>query len=213
LRAIGALSAGFSHEFASPLNVAKLRVARALKQNSNEDLEEALTAIESCEQVIRQMNSSQLDSRDHHFKLIDLKALTQDVVDSWKEMYPKAHLRVEIDVERKTEVPPINYAQILLNLLDNALEANPNGDILLKLKETNEQIELEVRDEGPGFQALVLEKFGEPFVTTKKNGTGLGLYVTQLFAQSLGGNLRIDNHLDKGAVVQLTWPLQSRGDA
>ncbi len=207
LRAIGALSAGFSHEFASPLNSAKLRIARALKKNLNEDLEEALKAINSCEQVIRQMNASQLDSRDHHFKSVDLKALTLDVIESWKDMNPQANLQFEIETLESMAISPIHYAQILLNLLDNAFEAKPEGTIFFTLKNNNFMADLEIRDQGKGFHPFVIERFGEPFVTTKEHGTGLGLYVTQLFAQSLGGDLNISNHKSGGALVHLTWPL------
>lgn len=51
-----------------------------------------------------------------------------------------------------------------------------------------------------------LSRQGEPFVTTKENGTGLGLYVSEIFAQSLGGKLTLAN-TRAGAVVNLSWPL------
>lgn len=63
-------------------------------------------------------------------------------------------------------------------------------------------------DEGPGFHASVLRQRGEPFVTTKKNGTGLGLYVSELFAQSLAGHLEVKNKASHGAVVSMCWPIK-----
>jgi two-component system, sensor histidine kinase RegB len=207
LRSIGALAAGFSHEFASPLNVAKIRLERLKRQNSeSEDVTEALKAIVICENVIHQMNSSQLDSRDFQFKTIVLSDLLHDVIDSWKEDKPTAQLSLNIQKQIEASVPPINFSQVVMNLLDNAFEANPKGLIRVELLKSKNKICFSVEDDGPGFHASVLRQKGEPFVTTKKNGTGLGLYVSELFAQSLAGHLKLNNRLEKGAIVSMSWP-------
>jgi two-component system sensor histidine kinase RegB len=225
LRAIGALAAGFSHEFASPLNAAKLRLDRLQRafekidlsqnwsENAKENLTEAKASILNCEAVIHSMNASQLDVRDHHLRPINMNEFIQDVMDSWKEEHPEACFKVENQIKRELLVSPINLAQVILNILDNAYEANPKGEISLKLKEEAQIISLSVDDQGPGFSELVLSRQSEPFITTKQNGTGLGLYVSEIFAQSLGGQLSIQNKSNsQGAVVTLSWPLL-RGDA
>ena len=216
LRALGALAAGFSHEFASPLNVAKLRLDRLERQleksqaNSElaENIIEAKAGIEACENVIHQMNSSQLDVRDFKVKTLSINSLIHDITESWKEENPTAKLKIDLPQEVSLQIAPINFAQVLLNLLDNAFEATNDGLIRLSFAVKDTQAELIVEDEGPGFSALVLERQGEPFITTKKEGTGLGLYVSQLFAQSLGGQLNISNS-QSGAKVTLTWPMGS----
>ncbi|OYZ18054.1 MAG: hypothetical protein B7Y39_14225 [Bdellovibrio sp. 28-41-41] len=219
LRAIGALAAGFSHEFASPLNAAKLRLDRlerafkkieqtkAWSDCANENLSEAKESIRSCESVIHSMNASQLDVRDHNLKPVNMKEFIQDVSNSWLEEHLNANLRIENEIVSELLVSPINLAQVILNLLDNAFEANSEGEIVLLLKENLQTIELSVEDNGPGFSDRVLSRRGEPFVTTKTNGTGLGLYVSEIFAQSLGGHLSIVNKShSRGAIVTLCWP-------
>ena len=182
LRAVGSLAAGFSHEFASPLNAAKLRISRAIrKAPEDENLQEAMISIENCEQIIRQMNSSQLDSRDHQLKLANIKELTKDIAESWLDMNPEAKLELSLQDLGKITVPPVNYAQIILNLLDNAYEEEPNQKIILELKKIENTVYLSVKDLGRGFPQMVMDKMGEPFITTKSHGTGLGLYVSQLF--------------------------------
>lgn len=156
------------------------------------------------------MNASQLDVRDHNLKPVNMKEFIQDVTESWLEEHRDAKLIVENHIVASLLVSPINLAQVILNLLDNAFEANPKGKIVFNLKKNHNSIELTVDDEGPGFSERVLSRQGEPFVTTKSNGTGLGLYVSEIFAQSLGGNMTISNKENSlGALVTLSWPSQN----
>ncbi len=208
LRAVGALAAGFSHEFASPLNVAKIRLERLRRNYNPEDLDEAILAIETCQNVIQQMNSSQLDTRDLVFKEVVVADLVTDVIESWSEDKENFAIEKDLDASLKVLIPAVNFAQVLINLLDNAYEANPHGKIQVHLKCENVEICLSVKDEGPGISDSVLRQRGEPFVTTKKDGTGLGLYVTELFVQSLGGKLKMKNVNPRGAEVSLVWPLK-----
>lgn len=215
LRSLGALAAGFSHEFASPLTAAKLQLDRLEKSISNnlaptnllEELNEAKASISACETVIQHMNSSQLDVRDFRIKSTSVNSLISDVVDSWKEEHPKAQLKVTLSHEVSLKVAPINFAQVLLNLLDNALDAAKDDLIELSFYIESSKAHLVIEDSGPGFSKTVLERQGEPFITTKPDGTGLGLYVSQLFAQSMNGQLNISNR-NKGAKITLTWPAE-----
>lgn len=205
LRAVGALSAGFSHEFASPLNAAKIRLERLARKETSEDVLEALDAVRACETVVRRMNSSQLDRRDFQFKTVVIRDLLRDVLDSWQDEHPESKIVPRLDDPSAGAVPPVNFAQVILNLLDNAAEAAPGRDIAVALTGSETHFLLEVSDRGPGFSETVLRRFGEPFLTTKTGGTGLGLYVSQLFCHSLGGTLTVEN-LPTGALVRLSWP-------
>lgn len=208
LRSLGALAAGFSHEFASPLNVAKIRLERLRRQSGeSEDLAEAMKAILTCENVIHQMNSSQFDSRDFQFKKVQVSELLTDVVESWQEDHLENRISLHLQDEIESFLPPLNFAQVILNLLDNASEAAPGGLIEIRLERTKNEIQLSFEDEGSGFPKEVLKQRGEPFVTTKQDGTGLGLYVSELFAQSLGGRLEITNRTGRGAKVTMSWPV------
>jgi two-component system sensor histidine kinase RegB len=206
LRALGALSAGFSHEFASPLNTAKIRLQRLSRSHANdEDVTEARHAIEVCETVLGQMNASQVDARSFAMKNVNVANLLRDLIEIWKTDHPDALIQVEVKDQGTTDLPPVNFAQVVLNLLDNAYESEPGKPIQVKLVREGQRLMLSIEDSGAGFSPIVIEKMGEPFVTTKVEGTGLGLYVSHLFAQSLGGELNIEN-TDTGARVNLIWP-------
>lgn len=214
LRALGALAAGFSHEFASPLNAAKLRLDRLernftqlqLAPTTLENLQEARLSIAACESVIHRMNSAQLDVRDFNLKPVDIKDFLVDVIESWKEDFPTAVVDLEINHRSVVKIPPLNFAQVIINLLDNALHAAPEKPIKINFLVSTDNYLFSVEDCGSGFASRVLERQGEPFVTTKQNGTGLGLYVSEIFVQGLNGRMILKNKPDQGAIVTLVWP-------
>ena len=196
LRALGAMTAGFSHEFASPLNTVKLRLEREIRANpQSTNLQEMNMAVLECESVIRQMNSAQMDPRDFKFQVFDLSSATKNILSSWLQGNPSA--RVEFATKNQScfvNLPVLNYSQSLINILDNAFEANPDGKIHLTVDQNESEVVLSVENEGSSFSEDVLQRFGEPFVTTKSTGTGLGPYTVQLFARSSGGRAIILNN-------------------
>lgn len=214
LRALGALAAGFSHEFASPLNAAKLqidRLERVLTENKTsqeilEDLNDVKSSIASCSSIIQSMNSAQLDVRNQDIKKLPLKEFFYDIVSSWNELHPQTLVQLHGEVTIIIAASPINLAQVIINLLDNAEDAHSGGPIHLYFQIVNKWVHISFEDQGPGFSESILEKMGEPFLTTKENGTGLGLYVSEIFAQSMGGTLEIMNKNPRGARVTLKWP-------
>jgi len=219
LRAIGALAAGFSHEFSSPLNVAKIQMNRLQRllcfdkvdeireKNTNESLELIMQSLVKCESVLLAMNSSQLDFRNQVLKSIHLQTFISEITNAWRIDQPTSKLNLVLSETGYITVSALNFAQVLINLLDNAFQANPSGEtyVTLARKLTNYYVTIE--NEGSKFSSFVLEKQGEPFVTTRTNGTGLGLYVAQLFADNCGGTLEVSNSL-KGARVTLCIPVE-----
>lgn len=207
LRALGALSAGFSHEFASPLHAIKLRLEREAKTNSSVNITHALLAVKDCEQVLAQMNQAQLDSRENVFQKINLRKFLEQVMMAWLEDFNDCKLEFKMDREVDCEIPAINFSQVLFNLFDNAYEASEEKKICMSVMLFSDKFNLQIRDFGMGFSLDVIKRFGEPFVTTKSDGTGLGLYTAKLFAESMGGEFTISNHEKGGALVSLNLPL------
>jgi two-component system sensor histidine kinase RegB len=218
LRALGALTSGFSHEFASPLNTAKIRIERALRGRRDEDLLEAQLAIQNCERVMRQMNSAQFDTEVGNHRQVQLRELVTEIADSWRLTQGESQPRIDVKVDStaqdlRTRLPLVNFTQVLLNLLDNAKEASPLGRIEIRLATFQGEVQVSVLDQGDGFVREVAQRIGEPFVTSKMQGTGLGLYVASLFCLSMSGRLQINRCEDNSRTqVTLTWPIQAELD-
>ena len=206
LRALGALTAGFSHEFASPLQTLRLRLDRLARENeTNADIIAAREALADCTRVLHAMNQSPVDPRVAAPREADLARLAREIAERWAGENRAVELALEEGLHQKVSV--VGFAQVLINLLDNAAEAAPGGRIRLSLAEEAGRLTLRVEDQGPGLPRQVLARLGEPFNTTKPAGTGLGLYVTELFALSVNGSLVAENLPGGGAAVGLRWPV------
>jgi len=208
LRALGALSAGFSHEFSSPLQAAKIRLTRLKKalEMPNADYDECLYALEDCDHVLKKMNSAQLQFHGMEEDHLSLHDVLHESLESWSVDYPDVKVMTSFE-EAYIRVPKINLVQVIINLLDNAAEAmGLRGEISLSTIVTHDHAVLKITDRGTGFHQDVLERLGEPFNTSKETGTGLGLYSSILFMQSVAGEIKISNH-SHGAEVSLFFPL------
>lgn len=82
--------------------------------------------------------------------------------------------------------------QLILNLVYNGLESmSSGGDITIRTYSENENVVLSIQDQGHGIKPEILEKLGTPFLTTKENGTGLGLAVCYGIAVRHNANINI----------------------
>jgi two-component system sensor histidine kinase HydH len=95
--------------------------------------------------------------------------------------------------------------QLIGNLVQNAVQA-ADGPVEVDLALGEAELELTVRDHGPGLPAGQEERIFEPFVTTRVRGTGLGLAIARRIADRHGGTLTASNHPQGGALFRLTLP-------
>lgn len=98
--------------------------------------------------------------------------------------------------------------QVFINVIKNAIEAMPGGgEITVTAAADEEWIRIEFADSGPGIPEEQLERIGEPFISTKERGTGLGLMVCQTILEDHRGSMRFRNRLAGGAIVTVKLPL------
>jgi two-component system sensor histidine kinase RegB len=212
LRAVGALAAGLSHEFATPLNTAMLkleRLARKLDLAGDPALEEMSEALGRCEDVLRQMAGSQLRPDALRLEVEDVGDLVEKVCAGLRSEDPSVPLRFRRERGAAlVQVPAVAFTQAVLNLVDNALEeSSPEAPVDVEVRSTPERVSVEIRDRGPGWPELVRTHLGEPFVTTRPGGVGLGLYFAYTLAETIGGTLELDSVEGGGAIARLVLPV------
>jgi nitrogen fixation/metabolism regulation signal transduction histidine kinase len=141
---------------------------------------------------------------------VDLSRLLEEVVSLHKQLGATLEIRTE-------QLPPVRadrnqIAQVLTNLIKNSLEATkevsqPRVLISLVAQAGHPEVQcLTVTDNGPGVQQEDLERLFEPYVTTKVEGTGLGLPISQRIAVEHGGDLAYRTAEGGGAQFELSLP-------
>ena len=103
----------------------------------------------------------------------------------------------------------IQISQIILNVYRNAMQAmqgQGNKDIFVTLAREGRAVALRIQDSGPGLTEAIKLTVGQPFVTSKEDGLGVGLSISRAIAEMHGGRLTITNAVGGGALVELNLP-------
>ncbi len=111
----------------------------------------------------------------------------------------------------QTPIDPTQTQQALLNLMKNAMQAMTRGGTLtLQTGENNEAAWVSVGDTGGGIPQEQINRIFEPFYTTKKQGTGLGLMIVQRIVRAHNGGIELDSHVGRGTTFRVWFPLKDK---
>jgi len=115
----------------------------------------------------------------------------------------------EVDPAGSGQAGSSGLQQVVVNLLINAIQASRAGDsVTLACRRQDRQLILTVSDMGPGIGAAVLEKLGQPFITTRKSegGNGLGLFICMQLVAEQGGTLELTPRETRGTLARVVYP-------
>lgn len=219
-RALAYMASSIAHELNQPLTVISSSIQLAKKiTNSPEtkaaELEELLKLLETNSQhatnLVGRIRSYIKPSLTPH----DVVNMNQIIFDSITLMQPQLRSRgIKLtftkDVKSlQTFGSAIELTQVLVNLLQNssdALKDQPKREIKIHLIDETDCISLCIEDSGNGFPDKVIANFDTEFFTTKQNGMGLGLSISQFIANQHNGSLEFHNKISGGALAKLTLP-------
>ena len=218
LSALGTMSASISHELNQPLAAIRSYADNAGVLLDHQRSEDARGNLKLISQLTERMASiiahlRAFARRDRH---APESVALQPALDDALALLAKRRRAMEVELIRDlpdatlwVQAGETRLRQVLGNLLANALDAlgekAPPRRIWLSAERSAEGVELQLRDNGPGFTAEALQRAREPFFTTKTSaqGLGLGLAICDSLMRALGGELLLANHPAGGALLTL----------
>lgn len=214
----GEVARRLAHEIKNPLTPIRLsaermqhRIQPSLAEEDSEILRRATQTIvrqvESMKSMIDEFSEYSADRFTP--ELLDLNALSMEVIDLYEEDQPKIAIRTELsEAPSWIQGDPDRIRQLLHNLIKNALEAQEEqaeGAIILSTGMQENTVTLKVRDTGPGFAPEIIARAFEPYVTTKPTGNGLGLAVVYRITEDHQGRIRVYNDPTGGGCVEVEF--------
>ncbi len=144
---------------------------------------------------------------------MDVNILVEDVMNNFNLMLKEKNIKTNIDLVDDDIYILGDYnrlMQVLMNVIKNSIEAIPSekaGNISIKTDINNNNFYLEISDNGVGIKDEVLKKIGEPFFTTKVNGTGLGVSLSKQIIKAHDGIINYENNTMGGTSVKIFLPI------
>lgn len=227
LSALDGLAAAAAHELGTPLGTISLVSKELLRGQPNEaELKEDLALIHSqaqrCRDILSRL-SREPDEADAIYLRLPLHGLLDEIVTPYRG--GDVTFRIETISEDKGFAEPeiLRRPEMLYglgNFIENAADF-ARSEVAVTARHNKSYVTVTIRDDGPGFSPDVLEKIGEPYVTTRPRdkdkrhpddgnheGMGLGFFIGKTFLERTGATVDIANRDDAvaGAMITVRWP-------
>jgi len=210
LSSLGELSAGIAHELRNPLGVIA-GYTKLLSKKLDSSLTPTVDAISREIIVMDRIISDFLSfakPAELNISDIDLKTIIENCVTAVTGERGNINLNLDIKGLPIIKGDEVFLRQAFTNLIQNAVEAMPQGGKLaINASSKGDFLDVVISDTGHGIAENIMDKIFLPFFTTKENGTGLGLAIVHKIVVSHGGNIFVDSS-DKGTLFRIRFPLE-----
>jgi len=223
LSSLGRLSTVIAHEIRNPLMIIKTALRSLRREEATH--EHVGSAARDIDEEVTRLNrivTEVLDfARPIKFDLApaSLNALAEDAARAASAGDGHAAVRLDLD----PEVPPLRtdgerLRQALVNVLGNAMQAvaaaspAPNGGDAIRLRTVrldSRHVAVMVADRGVGIAPEDLPRVFDPYFTTRRTGTGIGLAITRNIIEGLGGRITVSSERDRGTEVRIELPVDA----
>ncbi len=229
LVSLGTMAAGIAHEINNPLAIIGesagwlntiMKKPELSSLPHRESFELALEKIEKSVDRARRITHQLLGfvrKDDSVVKETNLKELIEEVCQLAAREAADRKVRLETEWAGSTWLlwcDPNQLRQVLLNLVNNAIQASDaGGAVTIRSGENRDFLSIAVQDRGHGIPKENLQRIFEPFFTTKPpgKGTGLGLYISRGILEKMAGRIELESTLGQGSTFTVTVPRKARG--
>ena len=214
LAAMGEMALELAHEVRNPLGRIRLHASllaehESLTELGRSSLEQLQVGIRSLDNVACNMMSFGRPQAPHRVTTQPGR-LVEELDRFLEPLTRERHVHVDINVSTDASVAldRDQFRQALLNLWLNALNAMPRGGRLtIDVSRDGDVLTIALRDSGPGMSPELVEHVFDPFFTTDRRGTGLGLAVASAIVRNHGGDIVAESEPGEGATFKITIPL------
>jgi len=199
---LGEMSAHLAHELKNAM--LPLKLLSEVESWNEEDVKVVKTSVERIDRIVSNFFYFARPVNDEKRRFSSLE-MVEHILRLYEPLIKKKEINLQLDVSAfKLYTNKTAMEIILSNLLKNAIDAvDRGGTIKLSMKRVEEKIILTVEDNGHGIPEKLLKKVFDPFFSTKKDGTGLGLSTVMRYAQILEGKITVSSQEGKGTSFQL----------
>ncbi|MEJ7599468.1 MAG: ATP-binding protein [Kofleriaceae bacterium] len=227
MASVGTLAAGAAHQINNPLACVSANLALMLEELATvgptisavqlDDLKQmgitARTAVESIREVVRGLTTFSHTTVEQRVSLEVERVVQLAIGLTANEIHHRARLVTEFGPTPPIEADETRLAQVIVNLLVNAMQAIPEGDsprheVRIVTGTDDGRAVIEIRDTGVGIPHASLGRIFDPFFTTKAIGvgTGLGLSICHNIVTGLGGTIDVTTALGEGSSFRVLLP-------
>lgn len=212
--AVGALAAGVAHGLGTPLNTMAVLLKEMEAESGNaqwrEDIALLTSQVRRCRDELRRLS----DVADHQVHPQGRQQHVSAVVNALRHQAALAHPGFELTFVEHLKTPESmlsadpTLVQALANLLENAIQA-AHREVRVTVSDTSAEVELAIVDDGDGIEPRVLEQLGEPFLSARPGGLGLGFFLANATIERLGGSIEVFSGKSGGTYTVVRLPTQS----
>ncbi len=213
-KAVSTLAAGMAHEIKNPLTIIQTYAQYLTERHDDptfikECQESILSETKRMKNITKDLMSFAKPSDTKRIP-VELEELVRSTVLLLAQNLSQQKIGWNVACEPETttviQADPDQIRQILINLIQNAADAMPNGGtVSVSTKSTDEHAYIVITDTGCGIPPEILPKIFDPFVTTKPDGNGLGLTMVYSMVQANCGTIQVDSAPGQGTTFTIRF--------
>lgn len=221
MASLGEMAGAIAHEINNPIAIILGKSRHLKKYIDSQMFDKALMNVDSIEvhsyriaKIIHNLLTFCRDDKTERFEFHPFSSILNQALSFANETFKFHEIDLRLDIVNDVDVECLSVpiSQVLLNLINNAIDAATESDkpwIKIEVKKMGEFLECRVSDSGAGVPDEIAVKIMQPFFTTKPigKGTGLGLSICQSIANRHGGKLSLDRSVSKSCFL-LRLPLR-----
>ena len=208
--AVGEMAASMAHEIGNPLNALSLNLQLLKRKYPEEvDLAVAQKELSRLNGIIREFLGAFRPAKAQLAPGSVADPL-KDALAALKNVFEDRRIRVALDLPGTLPAVAVDRGQmeqVFFNLMKNALEAmKDGGELAIEIVSDDTSVSVGFRDSGSGMSDEALARLFEPYRTTKKKGTGLGLMISRRIVAAHGGEIAVSSEEGRGTTFTVRLP-------